>query len=104
MVITTPTALLLPSSSYQSVTTCKSGMTKRGHFVDFPITFAGHTQISRDQSGPGPGFSSEKGEVYNSFLGQYGFRDPFFLQDSILSAKVKWVIPTNLCLGDSVDG
>lgn len=79
-------------------------MTKRGHFVDFPITSAGHTQVSRVQSGPGPGFSSEKGEVYNSFLGRYGFGDPFLLQDSILSAKVKWVIPINLRLGDSVDG
>ena len=45
-----------------------------------------------------------KGEVYNSFQRQCILGDTILLQDTIFSAKMKWALPINLCLGDNVDG
>lgn len=43
-----------------------------------------------------------KGEVYNKFQGQSIFQVTL-LQDSLLFAKMKWVIPINLCFSDKDD-
>lgn len=99
MVITTPTAVFLPSSSYQSQRV-NQGFPNQAISVDFPITPAGHTQISRDHSGPGTGFSSEKGKSIIVFWDNMDLGIPsycktvYFLQRSnglSLSTQV-WVI------------